>query len=135
MKRYGIWVGVVCLTVALNAVVAAGPADVKKVEGVLLDKDSSDIAETRIVGNGRLEGGILQAYLHTRKELLTPAHQKSGYGVFAHDDQKFFSFDAAGNSKALALIRAAKKEDDFRVEVTGTIEGEKMKVTAIRLLP
>ena len=135
MKRYGILLGIVCLAVALNGLWAAGPAETKKVEGVLLDKDSSDIAETRIVGNGRLEGGILQAYLHTRKELLEPAHQKSGYGVFAHDDQEFFSFDAAGNRKALALIRAAKKEDDFRVEVTGTVDGDTMKVASIRLLP
>src|SRR4051812_48706319 len=99
MKRYGIWIGAVCLVVALNGLWAAGTGDVKpdikpdvksgvkKVEGVLLDKDSSDIAETRIVGNGRLEGGILVAYLHTRKELLEPAHQKSGYGVFTYDDQ------------------------------------------------
>ena len=105
-----------------------------KVEGVLLDKESSYIAETRVVADGRLEGGMLQAYMHTKKELLAPENQKSGYGVFTYD-QKYLTFDAAGNRKALALIRLSKKPDDYRVEVTGQIDGDKIKVTSIRLLP
>jgi hypothetical protein len=109
-------------------------AEATKVEGVLLDKESSYIAETRVVGGGRLEGGMLQAYMHTKKELLSPEGQKSGYGVFSYD-QKYLTFDKAGNAKALALIRASKKPDDYRVEVSGQVEGDTTKVTSIRLLP
>jgi hypothetical protein len=109
-------------------------ADTTKVEGVLIDKESSYIAETRVVGNGRLEGGMLQAYMHTKKDLLAPENMKSGYGVFTYD-QKYLTFDKAGNAKALSLIRLSKKPDDYRVEVTGQVEGDTMKVTSIRLLP
>jgi hypothetical protein len=64
-----------------------------------------------------------------------PSCQCSGYGVFTYDTTKFLSFDAAGNQKALALIQASKKEDDMRVEVTGEIDGDKIKVSALKLLP
>jgi len=112
---------------------APAPGSVK-VEGVLIDKDSSYIAETRVAADGRLEGGMLQAYMHSKKDLLAPEHLKSGYGVFTYD-QKYLTFDAAGNAKALALIRTATRTDDFRVEVTGQVDGDKIKVAAIRLLP
>jgi len=35
----------------------------------------------------------------------------------------------------LALLKHAQKEEDFRVEVAGTIRGEVMKVARITLLP
>jgi hypothetical protein len=108
---------------------------VSKFEGVLIDKESSSIAETRVVAGGRLEGGMMQAYMHTRKDLLEPQNRKSGYGVFDGDQQKFFAFDAAGNQKALAVIQTAKKDYDFRVEVTGKLEGGVLKVATIKLAP
>ena len=61
-----------------------------------------------------------------------PACQKSGYGIFTWD-QKFLAFDAAGNRKALELIKTSKKLDDFEVEVTGTVEGDIIKVESIKL--
>jgi len=41
----------------------------------------------------------------------------------------------AGNQKASELIQASKKEDDFRVEVTGEVQGDTIKVATMRLLP
>jgi len=105
-----------------------------KVQGVLIDKECSSKAETRVVPGPRIEGGILAAYTHTRQCALMPACQRSGYGVFTYDSNKFLAFDAEGNRKALALFRNSKKEDDFRVEVVGEIQGDLMKVTSIRLL-
>ena len=64
---------------------------------------------------------------------MMPACQKSGYGVFTYDN-KFLAFDQAGNRKALEAIKAAKKEDDLQVEVTGEIQGDTIKVTSIKLL-
>jgi hypothetical protein len=121
----------------LGGLAAAPPAEKSetKIEGVLIDKACSYKAETRVVPGGGLAGGILQAYIHTRKELLTPDHRTSGYGIFTYEDRKFLAFDAAGNRKALAFIQASKKEDDYRVEVTGQVEGDTMKVTSIRMLP
>ena len=77
---------------------------------------------------------MLWAYTHTRQCLLMPACQRSGYGVLTYDTTKFLSFDAAGNQKALALIEATKKQDDMRVEVTGEIQGDKIKVATLKLL-
>ena len=48
-------------------------------------------------------------------------------------DQKFLAFDTAGNRKALELIKASKKLDDFEVEVTGNVEGDIIKVDSIKL--
>ena len=107
------------------------------VQGVLIDKECSSRAETRVVSepSPHLEGGMLWAYTHNRQCLLMPSCQRSGYGVFTYDTSKFLSFDAAGNQKALALIEASKKQDDMRVEVTGEIQGDKIKVNTLKLLP
>jgi hypothetical protein len=116
---------------ALFATIAA-PAETK-VEGVLIDKACSYKAETRVVPGPSLAGGIVVAYGHTRQCALMPECQRSGYGVFSYDN-KFLAFDEAGNRKALAIFKESKKEDDFRVEVTGEVQGDVMKVSTIKLL-
>ena len=78
---------------------------------------------------------MLWAYTHTRQCLLMPACRRSGYGVFTYETTRYLGFDAAGNQKALALIEASKKSEDFRVEVTGEIQGDKIKVNMLKLLP
>ena len=107
------------------------------IQGVLIDQHCSAEAETRMVPDPspHLEGGILWAYTHTKSCLLAPACRRSGYGVFTNETNKFLLFDRAGDQKALALIQASKKEDNMRVEVTGQIEGGKIKVTSLKLLP
>lgn len=103
-----------------------------KVQGVLIDKQCSSKAETRIVPGPRLEGGIVVAYTHMRNCALMPECQKSGYGVFTYEN-KFLAFDEAGNRKALAALKESKKEDDLRVEVTGEVQGDVIKVVSIKL--
>ncbi len=123
--------GCLALTGAGNA------ASSTTLKGVLLDKECSPNAETRMVSepSPHLEGGMLWAYTHKRSCLLMPSCQRSGFGVFTYDDLKFLRFDAAGNAKALALIQASKKQDDFRIEVTGELQGDTLKVSALKLLP
>ena len=124
--------------VAACAALALLGADAKPttLQGVLIDKECSARAETRMVSgaNPHLEGGMLWAYTHDKKCLLMPACQRSGYGVFTYDGM-FLPFDAAGAQKALALIQTSKKLDDMRVEVTGEIDGGKIKVASLKLLP
>ena len=98
-----------------------------------IDKECSSKAEVRVVPGARLEGGILVAYAHMRQCALMPACQKSGYGVFTYDN-KFLTFDMAGNQKALEALKASKKEDDLKVEVTGEIRGDIIKVVSLKLL-
>jgi hypothetical protein len=103
------------------------------VQGVLIDKKCSSKADVRVVPGARLEGGMLVAYAHMRQCALMPACQKSGYGVFTYEN-KFLTFDVAGNQKASAALKASKKEDDLKVEVTGEIQGDTIKVVSLRLI-
>ena len=133
------WLGALALLLCFAMAVrgASGNSTTTTVQGVLIDKACSFKAETRIVSDPtpHLEGGMVWAYTHTRECLLMPSCQRSGYGIVAYDDNKFLTFDTMGNQKALALIKGATKQEDFRIEVTGQIDGDKMKVTSLKLLP
>ncbi len=124
-----------CLAGTLAGVLSAttGNSEVTTVQGVLIDKNCSYKAETRVVPGPRLEGGIIVAYIHTRQCALMPECRRSGFGVFTYDN-KFVAFDAAGNQKALAFFKQAKQEDNFRVEVTGELQGDLMRVANIKPL-
>jgi hypothetical protein len=111
----------------------AGVACAAQVQGILIDQMCSSKAEVRIVSGPRLEGGMIVAEAHTRECALMPACQKSGYGVFTYDN-KFLKFDEAGSRKALAALKASKKEDDLKVEVTGEIQGDTIKVVSVKLV-
>jgi hypothetical protein len=104
-------------------------------KGILIDEKCSGKADLRISGaTGLLEGGRIVAEAHTRECLLMPECVKSGYGVYTSDN-KFLKFDEAGNRKALALIKASTKLDDFEVEVLGEVNGDSIKVVSLKLLP
>lgn len=111
----------------------AAAASAAEVKGILIDEMCSSKAEVRIVSGPRLVGGMIVAEAHTRECALMPACQKSGYGVFTYD-QKFLKFDPAGSRKALAALKASKKEDDLKVEVTGEIQGDTIKVSSLKLI-
>jgi hypothetical protein len=69
---------------------------------------------------------------HSTMCLQMPECAKSGYGVLT-DDKKVIKFDAASNAKAKQFIADLKKEKDIKVNVTGTVNGERMAVTKIEL--
>ncbi len=112
-------------------------ASAAEIKGVLLDKDCSSKAEESISSGTpdgpSIEGGMLAAEAHTRECLRAPACEKSGYGVYT-SDRKFLPFDAAGNRKAIEALKVSKRETDIRVEVTGQIEGDVIKVATLKLL-
>src|ERR1700686_160612 len=90
-------------------------APAAQIQGILMDKAFSSQAEIRLVPGPRLEGGMIVAEAHTREDALKPESQKSGYGVFTSDN-KFYTFDDAGNRMALEALKASKKLDDLEVE-------------------
>lgn len=108
-------------------------ASAAQVQGILIDEMCSSKAEVRIVSGPRLEGGMIVAEAHTRECALMPACQKSGYGIFTYEN-KFLKFDEAGSRKALAAIKASKKVDDLKVEVTGEVQGDTIKVASLKLI-
>src|SRR6266478_1041543 len=62
---------------------------------------------------------------HTKKCAVGCA--KSGFGLVTADG-KFVKFDEAGNAKALDALKASAKEKDLKATVTGTVDGDVLKV-------
>jgi hypothetical protein len=69
---------------------------------------------------------------HSKMCLQMPECVKSGYGVLT-DDKKVIKFDAQSNAKAKQFIAGMKKDKDIKVNVTGTVNGERMTVSKIEL--
>ena len=68
---------------------------------------------------------------HTRECALTC--EKSGFGIVTAD-QKFLKFDANGNAKILTQLKSSTKVDHLRVNVTGKVDGDTLKVSSVKLL-
>ncbi|HZQ20765.1 MAG TPA: hypothetical protein VFA90_18900 [Terriglobales bacterium] len=68
---------------------------------------------------------------HTRGCALKCA--ASGYGIVTQD-QKFLKFDSEGNSKMKEALQSSDKKDHLRVDVTGSVQSDTLKVTSIKLL-
>jgi len=65
---------------------------------------------------------------HTRECAVTCS--KSGYGLVTADG-KFLKFDEAGNARTLASLKKLTKEKDLKAKVSGTLNGEVLKVETI----
>src|SRR5690242_21551150 len=68
---------------------------------------------------------------HTRECALQCA--KSGFGIITSDNQ-FLKFDAEGNKKIVKELKSSKETDHLRVDVTGDVQGNTIKVASVKLL-
>lgn len=57
---------------------------------------------------------------------------KGGYGLVMGDG-KFLKFDESGNARALAALKKTTKEKDLKAKVTGSLDGDLVKVDSIDL--
>jgi hypothetical protein len=57
----------------------------------------------------------------------------SGFGIVTQDKQ-FLKLDAEGNRKIVEALKASDKKDHLRVDVSGDLQGDTLKVTSIKLL-
>lgn len=57
---------------------------------------------------------------------------KGGYGLLTQAGE-YLTFDAAGNEKAVAALKATTRSDHLRATVVGTRQGEIIEVTSITL--
>ncbi len=57
----------------------------------------------------------------------------SGFGILTKDKQ-YLKFDAEGNTKIVEALKASEKKDHLRVDVSGDVQGDTLKVTSIKLL-
>ena len=60
------------------------------------------------------------------------ACEKGGFGIVAPDGA-YLKFDDAGNSQALAALKATKKKDHIRATVVGQRDGDVIKVKSLSL--
>lgn len=67
---------------------------------------------------------------HNRECAISCA--KSGYGLVTSDG-KFLKFDESGNARTLAALKKSAKEKDLKAKVTGTLDGDVLKVQSIEL--
>src|ERR1700689_322507 len=67
---------------------------------------------------------------HTRDCALKCA--EGGFGIVT-SDKKFLKFDAEGNKQVEAALKASDKKDHLRVDVTGDVDGDTIKVTSVKL--
>ena len=69
---------------------------------------------------------------HTRECAVTCA--KSGFGLVTADG-KFLKFDEAGNARALSTLKKLSRDKDLKAKVTGTVNGDVLKVQSIDFQP
>jgi hypothetical protein len=67
---------------------------------------------------------------HTRTCAINCA--KGGYGLVLPDG-KFVKFDEKGNAQTLTALKASTKDKDLKAKVTGTLDGDLVKVDSIEL--
>ena|SRR5689334_1761337 len=68
---------------------------------------------------------------HTRECALQC--QKSGFGIVT-SDHRFLKFDSNGNSLVLDALKKSDKNAHLRVDVSGDVQGDMLKVTSLKLL-
>jgi len=67
---------------------------------------------------------------HTRECAIQCS--RGGYGLVTADG-KFLKFDEKGNARILGLLKKSAKEKDLKAKVTGTADGDVIKVEALEL--
>ena len=78
--------------------------------------------------------GQKAAAAHTRECDLMPDCLAAGYAVYTTDN-KLLILDAAGNKTAEAALRASQKKNDLKVQISGQVSGDNLKVATLKLLP
>jgi len=49
--------------------------------------------------------------------------------------REVLKFDESGNARTLSLLKKSTKDKDLKMKVTGTLDGDVIKVQAVELLP
>ena len=69
---------------------------------------------------------------HTRECAVSCA--KSGFGLVTGDG-KFLKFDEAGNARTLTTLKKLTRDKDLKAKVSGTLNGDLLKVETIEFQP
>lgn len=110
------------IALAVVAYTVPGAAQGQMVKGHLMDIACSSHHAT--------EAGYTEK--HDRKCLLMDSCVKSGYSLVTAD-KKVLKLDAKGNQLALELIKKTDRDRDWTVAVNGTVSGDTIAVTDIKV--
>jgi hypothetical protein len=99
-----------------------GQTDRQKISGYLVDSVCADGHAT--------EPGYVEK--HDKRCQLMDGCIKSGYSLVTAD-KKVLKFDSKGNEQALALIKATDRDKEWKVVVTGKVNGQTIAVSSIAL--
>jgi hypothetical protein len=119
MKQY--LLGISLVVVGLGATMA-GQSNSQKISGYLVD--------TVCAAGHATEPGY--SANHDKKCNLMDGCIKSGYSLVTSDN-KVLKLDQKGAEMALALIKGTDKDKDWRVVVTGKVDGQMLAVNNIAL--
>ena len=108
--------------IALSGFIASAQSRPQTFDGYLVDGVCA--------GNHATEPGYVEK--HDKACNLMDGCIKSGFSLVT-SDLKVLKFDTKGNEQALALIKATEKDKDWKVTVTGSVEGQTLTVSSIKL--
>jgi hypothetical protein len=67
---------------------------------------------------------------HSKSCMKMPSCNSSGFGILTEEKQ-FIKFDEDGNEKARKFLSETNVDHDFKVIVSGNMDGDKLKVIKI----
>ena len=108
--------------IALSGFIASAQSRPQTFDGYLVDAVCA--------GNHATEAGYVEK--HDKACNLMDGCIKSGFSLVT-SDLKVLKFDAKGAEQALALIKGTEKDKDWKVTVTGTVDGQTLTVSSIKL--
>ncbi len=126
MKYFGI------LVLALLVASGAYASGSKKSEAKAKEKTYSGYVVDEMCGSGMAKktDGAAKAASHTKDCALSEHCAASGFGLFMNG--KFHPFNAKGTELAKSMIEKSTKSDHLYAEVTGTLKGNTLNVSAIK---
>jgi hypothetical protein len=108
--------------VALSLASVASARDGKVLTGHIVDKACS---------GGVVKDGVAKADAHSGSKGCAAKKPCADSGLGLYTDGKWIAFDEKGTELAKAALAKATKETGATFKVTGTVEGDKIKVEKI----
>ncbi len=118
------------LVLALLVASGASASGDKKTETKAMSYSGYVVDQMCGSGMAKKANAMDKAAAHTKDCALSASCAASGYGLFIKG--KYHPFDSKGSGLAKAMLEKSTKADHMYAEVTGTMKGNTLNVTAIK---
>ncbi len=122
------FVGVLIL--ALLVATGASASGKKKTETKAMSYSGYVVDQMCGSGMAKKSDGMTKAAAHTKDCALSASCAASGFGLFMNG--KYHPFDAKGSELAKAMLEKSTRADHLFAEVTGSMKGSTLDVTAMK---